>query len=113
MMMSHGTCKQTVSALSTSVMRNEISVLEEEEKSEKGQSLRECCQGIRANNACTLSPMTQTGSLTSKRMWKRKTELIVYISLLNKTCILGLATVSMIQTRLYGPHEIHFTYYFW
>lgn len=80
MMMSCGTCEPSVCALLISHMRNETSVLEEEEKSEKDQSLREHCQGIRANNACILSPMTQTGSSTSKRMGKRKTELMVYIS---------------------------------
>jgi len=67
MMMSYSTCKQSVSALLNSFMRNETSGLEEEE-SEKGQSLWEYCQGIRANNACILSLMTQTGSSTSKRM---------------------------------------------
>lgn len=90
MMMSCGTWEPSVCALLNSLMRNETSVLEEEERGVKGQSPREYCQGIRANNACILSQMTQTGSCTSERMGKRKTELLAYISLFIKTCILGL-----------------------
>lgn len=89
MMMSCGTGEPSVCALLNSLMRNETSVLEEEEKSVKGQSLREYCQGIRANNACILSQMTQTASCTSERMGTRKTEFMAYTSLF-KTCILGL-----------------------
>lgn len=93
MMMSCGTWEPSVCALLISLMRNEASVLGEGEKSVKGQPLREYCQGIRANNACILSQMTQTGSCTSKRMGKRKTELMAYMSSLKKSCILGLVAV--------------------
>lgn len=92
-MMSCGTWEPSVCALLNSLMRNEASALEEEEKSVRGQSLREYCQGIRANNAWILPGVTQAASCTSERMGKRKTQLMACISLLNQTSILGLVAV--------------------
>lgn len=75
MMMSCGTWEPSVRALLICLMRNEAPVLEEEEKSVRGQSLREFCQAIRANNACILSQVTQTGSCTSKGWGRGKQSL--------------------------------------
>lgn len=68
--MSCGTWEPSVCALLICLVRNEASVLEEEGKSVRGQSPREFCQAIRANNAWILSQVTQTGSCTS-RGWER------------------------------------------
>lgn len=79
-MMSCGTWEPSVCTLLICLTRNETSVLEEEEKSVKGQFLREYCQGLRANNACILSRVTQTGSCTSKGWGRGKQSLwLIYL----------------------------------